>query len=146
MTAALKHYADRGVFRGFRASPEVRGRVAYEFFWLTRRPMRAEFTRRGILTFPALLPQASKAIVTEMKSMVAARSTRAVPDHKRVDSRRARLAAAVRKGDLSLSVEIRGRNQQYAVSKTLNLVNEMFVALHERHPDYLIEHFGMSQE
>jgi hypothetical protein len=146
VTTALEHYAGRGVFRGFRASPEGRGRVAYEFFWLTRRPMRAEFTRRGILTFPALLPQVSKAIAVEMKSMIAARSTRAVPDHKRIDARKARLATAVRKGDLSLSVEIRGRNQQYAVSKTLNLVNEMFVALHEAHPDYLVEHFGISQE
>ena len=48
--------------------------------------------------------------------------------------------------DVSLSVDIRGRNQAYAVSKTLNLVNEMFVALHEKHPDYLVEHFGISQE
>ncbi len=78
--------------------------------------------------------------------MVAARSTRAVPDHKRIDARRARLACAVSKGDFSLSVEIRGRNQHYAVSKTLNLVNEMFVALHEAYPDYLVEHFGISQE
>ena len=78
--------------------------------------------------------------------MVAARSTRAVPDHKRIDARRARLACAHRKGDFSLSVDIRGRNQEYAVSKTLNLVNEMFVALHEGHPDYLVQHFGISQE
>jgi hypothetical protein len=88
----------------------------------------------------------SKAIVVEMKSMVAARSTRAVPDHKRIDARKARLGCAVRRGDFSLSVEIRGRNQDYAVSKALNLVNEMFVALHEGYPDYLVEHFGISQE
>lgn len=146
MTAALKHYADRGVFRGFRASPGVRGAVAYEFFWLTRRPMRASIDRRGRLTFPALLPEVSKEIAVEMTSMTAARSTRSVPDHKRIDNRRARLAATVRQGGLSLSVEIRGRNQEYAVSKTLNLINEMFVALHEHHPDYLVEHFGISQE
>ncbi len=78
--------------------------------------------------------------------MVASRSTGAVPDHKRIDARRARLACAVSKGDFSLSVEIRGRNQQYAVSKALNLINEMFVALHEANPDYLVEHFGISQE
>ena len=146
MTAALTHYADRGVFRGFRASPEARGRVAYEFLWLTRRPMRASLDRRGILTFPALLPQATNAIVAEMKSMVAARSTRAVPAHKRIDARRGKLTAAVRKGDFSLTADIRGRNQQYVVSKALNLVNEMFVALHEGHPDYLVQHFGISQE
>jgi hypothetical protein len=146
VTAALRHYADRGVFRGFRASSEPRGRVGYEFFWLTRRPMRAAVDRRGILSFPALLPQATPAIVAEMKSMVAARSTRAVADHKRIDARRARLTATVRTGHFSLTVEIRGQNQAYAVSKALNLVNEMFVALHEGHPDYLVQHFGISQE
>jgi hypothetical protein len=108
--------------------------------------MRASIDRRGVLAFPALLPQASPAIVAEMKSMVAARSTRNVPEHKRMDARRARLACTLRKGDLSLSVDIRGRNQEYAVSKTLNLVNDMFVALHEGHPEYLVQHFGISQE
>jgi hypothetical protein len=142
----LQHYADRGVFRGFRASPEPRGRVSYQFLWLTRRPMHAAIDRRGALTFAALLPHASPAIVSELKSMVAERSTRAVPDHKRIDARRARLACAVRKGDFSLSIEIRGRNQAYAVSKVLNLINEMFVALHEGHPEYLVQYFGISQE
>ena len=146
VTAAFQHYADRGVFRGFRATPAARGRVDYEFRWLTRRLMQASFDRRGVLSFPVLLPGASSAIAAAMRSLVSARSTRAVPDHKRVDARRARLACASSKGDFSLSVQIRGRNQQYAVSKTLNLVNEMFVALHEGHPDYLVEHFGISQE
>jgi hypothetical protein len=63
-----------------------------------------------------------------------------------MDARRARLACTLRKGDLSLSVDIRGKNQVYAVGKTLNLVNEMFVALHEGHPEYLVQHFGISQE
>ena len=146
MTAALEHYADRGVFRGFRASPEARGRVTYDFFWLTRRPMRAVMDRRGVLTFPALLPAPTRHIVSAMKSMVAERSTRAIPGHKRIDARRARIGAMVRNGGLSLSIEIRGANQQYAVSKALNLVNDMFVALHETDPDYLVEHFGISQE
>jgi hypothetical protein len=108
--------------------------------------MRASIDARGTLTFPALLPQAPPAIVAAMKSIVAARSTRHVPEHKRVDARRARLACRVHKGDFSLSVDIRGTNQEYAVSKALNLVNDMFVALHEGHPEYLVEHFGISQE
>ena len=108
--------------------------------------MRASIDRRGRLTFPALLPQASPAIVAELKAMVAARSTHAVPDHKRIDARRARLTCAVRNRDFSLSVQLRGRNHEYGVRKTLNLVNEMFVALHDRHPEYLVQHFGISQE
>ena len=134
------------MFRGFRASPAVRGRVAYEFFWLTRKPMHATFDRRGILSFPALLPQAPPPIVREMKATVAARSTAAVPAHKRIDARRARLACTIRTGGVWLSVEVRGKNHDYAVSKTLNLVNDMFVALHEAYPDYLVQHFGISQE
>ena len=134
------------MFRGFRATLAARGRVDYEFRWLTRRLMQASFDRRAVLTFPALLPDASPAIAAEMRSLVAARSTRGVPEHKRIDARRARLACAIRSRDFSLSVEIRARNQQYAVSKTLNLINEMFVTLHEAHPDYLVEHFGISQE
>lgn len=108
--------------------------------------MRASIDRRGVLTFPALLPQATREVVAEMRALVAARATRAVPDHKRIDARRARLACTVRKGDVTLSVEIRGRNQEYAVKQALNLVNDMFVALHESHPGYLVEHFGISQE
>ena len=108
--------------------------------------MYASIDRRGVLSFPALLPQVSPAIVAELKSMVAARSTRALPDHKRLDGRRAKFACAVRNGEFSLSVEIRGRNQEYAVSKALNLVNEMFVNLHEGYPEYLVQHFGLSQE
>lgn len=52
----------------------------------------------------------------------------------------------VRKGDLSLSVEIRGSNHAYAVKQALNLVNELFLALQERRPEYLIERFGFSTE
>jgi hypothetical protein len=108
--------------------------------------MHASIDRRGRLTFPAMLPQATPAIVSELRSMVAARSTRGVPDHKRIDSRRARLACTARKGDFSLSVDIRGRNHEYGVRKALNLVNDMFVALHEGYPDYLVQQFGISQE
>lgn len=108
--------------------------------------MHASIDRRGVLTFPALLPQAPRDIVKEIKAMVAARSTRAVPDHKRIDARRARVGCAIRKGDLTLAVEIRGGNQAYAVKQALNLVNDVFVALHESHPGYLVEHFGISQE
>jgi hypothetical protein len=134
------------VFRGFRPATEPRGRIGYQFLWLTRRPMQAAIDRRGVLTFPALLPKATRDIVVEIKAMVDERSTRAVPEHKRIDARRARLSCVLRKGDLTLSIEIRGRNHEYAVKHALNLVNDMFVALHEGHPDYLVEHFGISQE
>jgi hypothetical protein len=78
--------------------------------------------------------------------MVAERATRSVPDHKRVDARRARLTASITKGDFSLAIAIRGANHEYAVKRALNLINDLFVMLHERHPEYLIEQFGLSSE
>jgi hypothetical protein len=145
----LRQYADRGVFRGFRATPGPRGRVDYHFLWLLRRPMQAVFDpRRSVLTFPCLFPRAdaSRAMATELKSIVAARSTRDQPAHRRLDARRARLSGMIREGDFSLVVHIRGANHEYATRNALNLVNELFLALHERYPDYLIERFGLSAE
>ena len=146
-TAALQAYADRGVFRGFRATPAPRGRVEYRFLWLTRKPMAATFdSQRRVLAFPALFPGVDTATAAQLKSMVASRTHRQQPDHKRLDARRARFASALRKGDFWLSVEIRGSNHAYAVTRALNLVNELFLALQERHPEYLIERFGFSTE
>jgi hypothetical protein len=147
VTAALQAYADRGVFRGFRATPAPRGGVEYRFLWLTRKPMAATFdSRRRVLTFPSLFPGVDTATAAQLKAMVASRSDRDQPAHKRLDARRARLAGTVRKGDFSLAIEIRGRNHDYAVTKALNVINELFVALHEGHPEYLVERFGISAE
>jgi hypothetical protein len=147
MTAAFRRYADRGVFRGFRATPGPRGRVEYQFQWLTRIPMHAQFSR-GVLTFAAVLPQVSiqPRLGAELKQIAADRSSRAVPAHKRIDARRARLSASVRGGDFSLAIAVRGANHEYAVKQALNLINELFVFLHESHPGYLVEHFGISTE
>lgn len=145
--SSLQAYADRGVFRGLRATPASRGRVAYEFLWLTRTPTRAVFDQaRGVLAFPLLFPGIDKAAAADLAVLVKSRTRRDLPDHKRLDARKARLTSTIRKGDFSLAMEIRGRNHDYAVKKALNLINEMFVELHERHPAYLVERFGMSTE
>jgi hypothetical protein len=41
---------------------------------------------------------------------------------------------------------IRGANHEDAVRKLLNTVNELFLLLHERYPDYLVAQFGLSAE
>lgn len=122
-------------------------RVEFTFAWLTRKPMRATFdSRRHMLAFPDLFPDLDTASAASLKSIVASRTDRNQPAHKRVDARRARVAGSVRKGGFSLTVTIRGANERYAVTKALNLVNELFLALHESRPEYLAEHFGISTE
>lgn len=149
VTAALQAYADRGVFRGFLVTPAPRGRVEYEFVWLIGRSVHAVFdTGRGLLTFPALFPgvEPRSPMARALDALVHTRTDRDQPAHKRVDARRARLSSAVSKGDWSLSVHIRGANHHYAVQRALNLVNELFLLLHESYPEYLIERFGLSPE
>jgi hypothetical protein len=149
VTTALQTYADRGVFRGFRATPLRRGRVEYQFLWQLRRSTRAVLdVRRGRLTFPGLFPgvEARSALVSALDALVASRTSSRLPAHKRVDARRARVSATLRRGEWSLLIDIRGRNAEYAVQRALNLINELFVALHESYPDYLIERFGLSVE
>ena len=147
ITAAFQAYADRGVFRGFRATPVARGRIEYRFLWLTRAPMTAVFDApRRRLHFPSLLPGITRDAAAHLQAIVKSRIRKDQPPHKRLDGRRARLAAVVRNGGLSLAVEIRGTNHGYAVKMALNVINELFVALHEAHPDYLVERFGISGE
>jgi len=149
VTTALQSYADRGVFRGFRAAPTTRGRVEYQFLWLLRRPMRAVFdTRRSVLTFASLFPgvEARSPMVVGLDDLVRSRTGRHQPAHKRMDGRRARVSSMVRRGDWSLVVTMRGANHEYAVRRALNLINELFLSLHESWPEYLIERFGLSAE
>ena len=86
------------------------------------------------------------ALASDLKSVVHERTTREVPVHKRVDARRARLRPEIRNGAFSIELTIRGANHEDAVRKLLNLVNELFLLLHERYPDYLIARFGMKTE
>jgi hypothetical protein len=147
VTVTLQGYADRGVFRGFRASPAARGRTTYEFKWLSRKPVTAVFdARRRKLLFPILLPSIEGAAADDVETLIASRSSRQVPEHKRLDARRARVITITRKGDLTLALEIRGNNHEYAVKRALNLINDVFLVLHESHPEYLVTQFGISAE
>ena len=147
VAAALRAYADRGVFRGFNAAPAGRARTTFQFLWLTRRPFTAvSDSRARTLTFPDLFPGVDRHINAHLKAVVDARIARDQPAHKRIDGRRARAGIAVRGGNVTLRIVIRGDNEAYAVQAALNLINDLFVVLHEHHPEYLIQQFGISSE
>jgi hypothetical protein len=100
------------------------------------------------LTIVDLFPNVERrsSLAAELADVVAERSSRAIPAHKRLDGRRAALAVPFRRGALSLVISVRGANQPYAVRYALHLVNDMFLLLHERYPDYLVAEFGLSGE
>jgi hypothetical protein len=146
VTRTLQRYAERGVFRGFSVTP---GRLEYRFSWLTRRPMTLRFDpRTGVLSFRRLFPGVTTraGMVADLHAAVAGRANRELPAHKRLDRRRVTLTSSVRDGHWSLMTTIRGANHEYAIRQTLNLVNELFLLLHETYPEYLVDHFGLSTE
>lgn len=146
--ATLQSYADRGVFRGFSAE-DARGTRRYRFTWLARRPVTATFTRStSTLSFTQLFPAVTgtPGLVTVLREDVQRHTTGAVPVHRRLDRRRAQVVAVVRGGDLSLRVVLKGRDASHGVRSTLALVNDLFLLLQERYPEYLVAHFGFKDE
>ena len=146
--SALQRYADRGVFRGFSATP-ARGRCEYTFRWLARRTFTLGYDpSRGVLSFRSLFPHvdARSAIASDLRAIVAARSTRRVPAHKRLDARKVQASCGVRSGSFTLTFRVARAQEAYAVRHLLNLVNDLFLMLQESYPDYLVAEFGLSPE
>ena len=137
------------MFRGFHATDAGRRRTSYAFRWLFRQPTGAMFNAsRAQLSFRGLFPRvvAGSAMAAELHGVVAARADRHQPAHKRVDRRRLRLSSELRRGAWSLEVTVRGSNHAYGVRTALGVINDLYLTLLERYPEYLIEHFGLSPE
>lgn len=117
--------------------------------WLMRQPMTLVYDpRTAALTFRNLLPRvgSTASLRKDLYELIDGLRARAVPVHKRIDARRARVARSTRGGDFSVTLVVRGRHHEYAVEKGLNLVNDLFVLLHSTYPDYLAEQFGLPAE
>jgi hypothetical protein len=149
VTALLQTYADRGVFLGFKAARRPGGRHRYTFTWLMRRPFTLDYDpARRVLAFPTLFPRVSarSPMAAALRAVVGARSTRRVAAHKRLDGRKVRTTCGVQRGSFALRMRVHDGEEAYAVSHLLNLVNELFLTLQERFPDYLVAEFGLSAE
>jgi hypothetical protein len=85
-------------------------------------------------------------LAADLRQVIGERMSRRVPAHKRLDPRRVLASGAVRRGSFALSLRIRAGGEAYAVSQLLNLVNDLFLVLQERYPEYLVAQLGLSPE
>jgi hypothetical protein len=141
----LQAYADRGVFRGFN---EVR-RGQFRFVWLVRHQMELSVdTAKHVLRFKQLLPgiPASSKMYAELKSFLRERENHDLPDHRRIDPRRAQVSCFNRGGFVSISLKVKKNQYAYGVNRIVNLVHELFLHLRDAHPEYLMENFDVPQE
>jgi hypothetical protein len=142
---SLQTYADRGIFRGF---SEVKT-GQFQFVWLIRHQMELRVdTAKRELRFRRLLPgvPTSSAMYAELKRFIAERHDRALPEHRRIDRRRAEVRCTNRGGAVSISLRVKNNQYAYGVNRIVNLAHELFVHLRDAYPEYLVENFDVPQE
>lgn len=141
----LQAYADRGVFRGF-----SEGRSGqFTFVWLINHQMELQAdTGKQLLHFRQLLPgiPAKSSLYDDLKRFIEQRHDRQLPEHRRVDRRRAEVSCSNRAGVVSLTLKVKNNQYAYGVNRIVNLVHELFLHLRESHPEYLVENFDVPQE
>jgi hypothetical protein len=146
---ALRAYADRGVFRGFSELRSSSQAVTYKFLWLTPREMQlsVDLPRRR-LRFDRLLPAmpTESPLYADLKQFLRERHSDELPEHRRIDPRRALVRAINRRGVVSLALDVQDGEFGYGVNRTVNLVHELFVHLRDAWPEYLMEHFDAPRE
>lgn len=146
---ALQAYADRGVLRGFSQLRSSYKAATYKFFWLTQSEMQLSVdVPRRRLRFDRLLPglPAQSPLYADLKQFLRERRSDALPEHRRIDRRRALARAINRRGVVSIALDVQGNEFAYGVNRTVNLVHELFVHLRDAWPEYLMEHFDAPHE
>lgn len=142
---SLQTYAERAVFRGFSEGKPGQ----FTFVWFYQHPMELIVdTNAHVLRFKQLLPgvPARSSLAKELKDFLQARHDEALPDHRRIDRKRAEVSFTNRGGIVSLALKVKRNDYAYGVNKLVNLVHELFVYLRAEHPEYLVENFDVPQE
>jgi hypothetical protein len=141
----LQAYADRGVFRGF---SEIKN-GHFQFVWVVNHRMELSAdTAKHELRFKRLLPNvpARSALYAELKDFIERRHDKELPEHRRIDRKRAEVSCANRGGFVSVALKVKNNQYAYGVNRIVNLAHELFLHLRERRPEYLMENFDVPQE
>ena len=142
--ALLRSRADRGVFQSFE-SIRIRGRLDCSFVWLRGQPTRLVFDpRRKTLEFRGLLPnlELGSTLYKDLRKFLRGRTSADLPTYRRIDPERIKVRSRNRKGDVSVALESLDGDWDYAVSKGLKLVNEIFLGfLRGPYYSYMVDNF-----
>ena len=105
-------------------------------------------SKKGVLTFSNLLPNipASSMLYEDLTRFLKSRSDRTVPNHRRVDSRRAEITWTNRRGNVWIALNVLNDQYAYGLKKLVNIIHEIFVMLNDSYSDYMHANFDASQE
>lgn len=147
----LENYARRGVFRGFSRGPVRGGKGTFRMVWHYDRVFEFVYdVRRSTMRIPLVLPDvpAASPMYTALREFVKSRHSDELPDHRRIDSMKARVQASNRNGNVSLTITLSGDDYEYAARKLIHLVHELFLTFLQdgSYYEYMVETFGLNPE
>jgi hypothetical protein len=151
VTRTLEGYASRGVFRGFSRGLVRRGKVTYKIAW--HRGCVFDLIldgERGTMRFAKVLTNvpANSTMYRELKEFIKSRQSDGLPEHRRIDGRRAQVQSYSRSGTVALVLTVKDGDYEYGVRKLVHLVHEIFVAflIDGNYFDYLVENFDLDPD
>lgn len=147
----LASYATRGIFRAYGDQPSEDGQSRFSFRWhadatfhLAYDPARRELIFRDLLPD---IPSRAR-MYRELRAFVDASASPTLPEHRRIDPRKTRVAVTSRNGMVSLVVSLKNSHLEYGVRRAVNLIHELFVVF-LRNPlyfSYMVEHFQLDPD
>jgi hypothetical protein len=150
VSGILENYANRGTFKGFSRGPVRAGVASFKILW-----HRDQFfdlildTHKKTLRFRVVLPEvpAGSPIYREFKQFVESRHSENLPDHRRIDPKKATVRPSNRSGNVALTLTVKKSDYEYATRKLIHLVHEIFlVFLQEGHYDYMVRVFDLDPD
>jgi hypothetical protein len=127
------------------------GKASYKMLWHRDRFFDLILDpARKTMRFPVVLPEvpAHSSMDREYKEFVKSRSDASLPEHRRIDPKKAVVQPSNRGGNVGLTVAVKAGGYEYATRKLIHLVHETFmVFLYDgRYYDYLIETFDLDPD
>lgn len=151
VTGILEGYAAKAVFRGFSAHPGAKGQASYRMIWHHDRPFEMLLdVGKKTLQFPEVLPgvPARSPMYRELQSFLKERQSEEMPEHRRVNPTKARLASSNKRGVVSVTVTAKDGDFDYATRKIIHIVHEIFLIFLVDGPyfEYMVQHLGLDED
>jgi len=152
VSAELKGYADRGIFRNFSTVQSGNSRnVNFRFHWLaespfhlTLNPAKPELVLKGVLPSVPFRSDMDR----EFRDFLRQRCDSSIPSHRRLDADRFEFSCRNRQQELSVTIGFQQRDAADAAKMAVNLLHEIFnnFLLDGPYQNYMVEVFNVPEE